>query len=113
VPTFRHGDTVTVHRRAKTGKKDPLGNAIYAFTDTAYTGVAVWAPGPGTEQTDDRDQLTTERAMLLPPGADITAYDEVTVRGLRYAVDGDPMEHISPLTGRRGGVEVNLRRVTG
>jgi hypothetical protein len=119
MPKFRRTDTVTVHRRATAGRA-PLGNETFTFTDVDYPGTVVWTEfasptrsNRGGEQTNDGDLLPERLGMLMPQGAQIDAYDEVTVRGKRYEVTGEPLEQISPITGRDVGVSVNLHRATG
>lgn len=65
------------------------------------------APGPSTENLDAANQVDTHLSVYAPSGADITATDQVRVRGELYQVVGQPRRWAGT------GVEIALRRVTG
>jgi hypothetical protein len=106
------GLTVTVLRESVSGR-DPYGNDTRTPAETAYSGCAVW-PGTTVEDAQGRTTVTTGRTVLFPDAADVVATDKVRLAdGTVWRVEGDPAQHVSPITGARGGVLVVLQRVTG
>ena len=56
-------------------------------------------------------QTHTSRTLLAPPGADILDGDVVWLPdGSRWRVTADPFHWVSPLTGRKVGVAVQIER---
>lgn len=109
---YGSGVTVDVLREGVTGR-DQFGNDIRAETATPYSACASW-PQSTTEDPQGRTTVTTGRVLLLPDGAVIGASDKVRYDdGSVWRVQGDPQQHQSAITGARGGVLVNLQRVTG
>lgn len=104
-------ESVTIHRRTA-GPPDAHGNATSTFTDVVVTALAVYR-GVTEEPGNNRDAVDTEINLALPSSADIAAEDEVTVRGVRYPVLGDPFEWVNNVTRRSWGIQVRLGRVEG
>jgi hypothetical protein len=65
------------------------------------------APGPSGENLDAANQVDTHLSVYAPPGADVTATDQVRVSGDLYQVVGAPRRWAT------AGVEIALHRVTG
>lgn len=107
---YAFGESVTLHARAVTGQ-DTYGNDVYGSTDRTVVGA--FAPAGSAELVQGRDTVTTQPAIYLPPGTDVTAVDQATVRGVTYDVDGTPADWRNPFTGRHAGIVVNLLAVTG
>jgi hypothetical protein len=115
-PPLPHGETVTLHRSGVTGQ-DEYGNDVYGLVDIPIHGCAVWprsSSRQGTsEDNDARFTVISGLNVLVPPGVEVTPTDEMTVRGERWEVDGEPGRWRSFFTGREAGTELALRRVTG
>lgn len=111
---FAHGETVTQHPCTGFGT-DELGEQAYATFGPNVTVLGVGVePVAGTEiaqRVDDAVQV--DARLYLPYSHPSTPHDEWTVRGLRYAQQGDAEQWRSPLTGWEAGCVVNLRRRTG
>jgi hypothetical protein len=108
---YPFGETVTLLRSTVTGQ-DGYGNDVRTETEVEVAGCAVWPRG-STEQTAGRATVIVGLTAVLPPGTAVAATDRMRVRGLVYAVDGEPGVWTSPLTGTEAGTEVALTRVTG
>lgn len=108
--SFALGETVTLHRRTL-GSPDSDGNDTYTDSDTTIRGVAVY-PRESTELVQGGDLNIIGLVAVFKPAITLAATDELTVRGVRWAVDGDPGQYVSPLTGATL-TKVNLTRVTG
>lgn len=104
---------VVLKTRVKSGT-DTLGNDVFTETDVPTQGV--FAPGGSAELVQGQDVVTTQPTVYLPTGTAVAATDALTVNGVPFEVDGDPLvwpPH--PMTGWQPdySVEVKLRRVTG
>jgi hypothetical protein len=108
--SFALGETVTLHRRP-VGTPNSDGNDTYTDTDTTISGVAVY-PRESTELVQGGDLNIVGLVAVFVPAITVAATDELTVRGTRWAIDGDPGQYVSPLTGK-SLTKVNLTRVTG
>lgn len=67
-------------------------------------------------QPDTLGFLLVEQAVVYVPAAyapAITAQDDLTIRGLLYRVEGQPLAERSAFTGDPGMVPVPVKRVTG
>lgn len=106
------GETVTIHRHTP-GPKDAHGNDGPAtWTDVTVSGSAV-APRQGEEPGNNRDTVIVGLTVYLPPGTVVGPADEMTVRGGRYGVVGEPGVWTNPHTGITRGVQAALERVEG
>ncbi len=109
--SFPFGDTVILHRLVPAGR-DEYGVTVRVDQPVTLERCATWA-GPSSERTDNQTQVTVDRTVVLPAGTTVLATDEVTVRGQRYTVVGQPADDRSPFTGWAPGVVVELRKVSG
>jgi len=108
-------DKVTRIRFTQTGV-DRYGNPVRSETVTMLPGAALFDPGASAA---DGEQASVQREVLVSApklywmGAwpDVTAEDEVIVRGRRYAVDGAPLDYRG--FDGSGGLQVDLRLVEG
>lgn len=107
---YPFGDTVILHTGATT--TDDRGNEVFTWTDTTVTGCPVW-PRNSSESVQAQDQRITGLWIMFPPEVPVTASDEVTVRGVRYQIDGEPGLYSNPFTGTVAGYQVALTVVTG
>ena len=119
---FPHGVTITLHHRSKTGV-DGDNNDIYGWTDYTIHSCAYW-PAGSTELTGGRDTVSTAPSVAVPlesmsqatpgPVDTITDTDEITVRGKRYEIDGEPEDYgTDPFDGWEPPLHIRLGRVTG
>lgn len=109
---FPYGETVVVHGRVD-GPPDAYGQPTFTWADLEVPGAGI-APRAGSEGAGpDRSTVIVGLTAYLPAGTMIGPRDEVTVRGERYVVDGEPGVWRSPLTGWQPGVEVALSRAEG
>lgn len=105
-------DTISVLRM--TPITDRYGNTVPGeWAPTVVAGCAVLPPQvqitATLETTDNRDHVSSIRALFAPAGTDIRATDRVQHNGTTYEVDGLP----STFPGVLAHVEANLRVVTG
>jgi hypothetical protein len=108
-PDFSVG--VYLIRRAKTGL-DSDGSDVYGDTLTLLYETVTW-PRASTENVQGGDLVITGVTMLIRPGVDLGAVDQVLVDGKRYDIDGDPAHYRSPFTGTDPGTVLQLVRATG
>ena len=65
------------------------------------------------EASDDISfKVTTEAVLYAPAGTDVRPGDGLTVRGVAYEVEGQPIGEISAFTGTQSMIPVRLRRVS-
>ena len=105
---FAAGETVVVVRAAG---RDRNGDQTGSPVETTVPGCAVWPAGTAEVQQAST-QVTADLTVMLPPGTDIVATDQVRVRGQLYRVTGQPADYRSPLTGALV-LTADLKRVTG
>lgn len=93
---------------------DGYGNAVPgADVETSLPTLGI-APRSSSEfNQPGRTAVIVGLTVFFPGGTDVLSTDRFRVRGTVYEVDGEPGDWRSPFTGRRPGVEVALKRVTG
>lgn len=109
---FTHGERITVHRATTT--RNRLGQTVSTYTDEHPTELCAFAPESTQEPRDGTEVrvVTTAKLYAPPTIAPLQPADEVTVRGHRYAVEGEGGDlWINPFSGWTPGSEVRLRRV--
>jgi hypothetical protein len=79
----------SVHRNQATGV-DKYGNATLSATVLGPFACRLEETG-STEKLDNRDAVMTTATLFLMAEADIQADDTVTVDGVTYRVEGDPV----------------------
>lgn len=64
------------------------------------------------EATDNMGDVVLVREVLafLPAGTDIRSVDRLTLRGITWTVEGEPIEEVSTFTGARAMIPVRLKR---
>lgn len=71
----------------------------------------------GQSSVEPRDgsslRITTDMVVYVPAGTVVRAGDTMTVRGLEYQVEGEPIPETNVFTGTAGMVPVTVRRTTG
>lgn len=108
--SFPFGKQIVVTTRTAAGK-DSYGNQ--AFTETQATVSGAFAPAAGTEALDAQDQVVSQPQAFLPHDTVVDMNTVLTIDGADYEVTGAPEVWVSPFTGKRPGIRVALRRVTG
>lgn len=111
-PPYPNGETITILRSGAPTQDDYGNDVPGAEEEIPVAGCAVW-PRSSSEDDRARMQVTEGLNIVAPYGTDVRPHDRARVRGLLYEVDGDPGEWRSPLTGAKGGVQIELSRVTG
>lgn len=103
---------VTVHRRVESGDLDRYGNPIFVDRDFEVAG-GLFAPGGTSEPVEvGRAPVVTAPTLYFRDSwPDIRDTDQVTVRGVRYRVDGAPADWRPLVPGGPGGLVVSLRTV--
>jgi hypothetical protein len=110
MPVFDAPESFVIHSSGVTGQ-DQDGNDVRGDTDTTTSGA--FAPEGSTELVQGEDVTLTHPTLYLTDGAPVpAATDQVTVRGERYDVDGEPQEFHNPFTGYAPGAVVKLLKVT-
>lgn len=108
---FAFPESATIVTRTKSGT-DSDGNPIWVDASTAVTGA--FAPAGSTELVQGQDTVITNPTFYLSAGSPVpTATDQLTVRGVRYEIDGEPEVYMNPFTGTRPGAVLRLNSVTG
>lgn len=111
MPIFPFPETFTIHTRGVTGT-DGDGNDIYGDTDTTTTGA--FAPAGSAELIQGQNTVLTHDTIYLADGAAVPKpTDQVTARGVRYDIDGEPEVFHNPFTGYEPGAVVKLLKATG
>lgn len=108
---FPYGETVVLHTRSVTGQ-DALGNDTLTAVDVTVTGCG-FDPGGSTENVQGQDLVTSQPTLYVPAETGVGVVDAVTVRGVRYEVDGQPASYTNPFTGWTPPLVVRLVGVTG
>jgi hypothetical protein len=108
--TVPFGETVVQHARSR-GASDSDGNETWIDTDTTRTH-AVLYPRTSTELVQGQDTNIIGLTAVFIPAITVTATDEFTARGERWAIDGLPGQFDSPFTGRTV-TQIHLTRVEG
>ena len=111
MPIFPFPETFTIHSRGVTGH-DSDGNDVYGDTDTTTTGA--FAPAGSTELIQGQNTVLSHDTVYLEDGAPVpAATDQMTVRGKRYDIDGEPQVFHNPFTGDEPGAVIRLLKATG
>lgn len=108
--TGAHGESVVQHTRTR-GTPDSLGNDTWTDTDTTRPN-AVLYPRVSTELVQGQDTNIIGLTAVFIPAITVTATDEFTARGERWAIDGLPGQYVSPFSGHTV-TQVFLTRVEG
>lgn len=102
-------ETVTLHPMST--DEGRYGENASAGDDVVITGCFAWPRG-SAETGDIANTVVTGMSLVVPPGApEIKPVDEISYRGKRYKVEGEPGEY--RMGGRPKGTIVALERVTG
>lgn len=104
---MRGTESIIIHRPSGTNR---YGEQT-GWTNRTVLGCIIV---PRTSSELDNRQVTTIVGVTVyaPPGTNVKSTDQVTTRGVRWQVDGEPGDYRSA-GGRRKVVAINLRRVEG
>lgn len=101
------------HEVYSPGQVDAHGNRKDTWAASVNVGVYAFDPGGAVEPlTPGHDRVVTTPTIYAPIGVRFGARDRVTVRGVRYEVDGDSRDWVHP-EGAPAGTVTTLRRVDG
>lgn len=111
---YPHGETVVHHRLVVVDDDDGYGQPVEEWVDAAWEGVG-FAPGTSDEPlSGGSTRVVTQARIYDPMCRAVDSGDEFTVRGRRYAVDGDASGvWTNPITGWSPGSVVELKAVSG
>lgn len=108
---FTHGEQILWHRWQSAGR-DSHGSPTGTLADPIPVENVGFAP-ESTEESGGKQVVSTAKLYCNPP-IGYGSRDQFTVRGVRYAVDGDSQGGWrNPFTGTQFGQEIQLKRVTG
>lgn len=107
---FGHGEEVLLFRGTLT--RSSVGQTRVEFAEPETITGAGFAPQTTQEPRDGTQVRVVTEALLYVDGVAIGPHDELEVRGVRYAVEGEPGGWVNPFTGWSPGTEVRLRKVT-
>lgn len=100
--TYPHGETVVVHHPGAPGEEDGYGETTPGATDDEPVhGVAV-APGDTRENLNQQATVHVEFTLYRDTPFTVEHDAQITVRGVRYEVDGAAKGWINPYTGFTG-----------
>lgn len=109
-----HGETVIVHPYREDGT-DSYGNPVTGFGADAPRPYCAVAPRVEGEDGDGLNRTMVVEGFDVYDTFDspVGPYDEVTVRGVRYAVDGEVARWRNPFVSGPDGCMFKLKRVEG
>jgi len=110
-----HGETVIVHPYLEEAGRDSYNNPIPGWGDDIARHNCAVSPRVEPEDQDRRNRTMVIAGYDVYDAFDcpVTPYDEVTVRGARYVVDGEVARWDNPFIARHSGAMYKLRRVDG
>lgn len=79
--------TITVKTKTKTGENE-YGNAVYSFTTDTFDALVGYG-STGLDYGVDRNIMTTQATIYLPPSKQIAAGAEIYIAGELYRQDGE------------------------
>lgn len=108
------GETVIVHPYREDGT-DSYGNPVAGFGDDVPRPYCAVAPRVEVEDGDGLNRTKVVEGFDVYDTFDspVGPYDEVTVRGVRYAVDGEVARWRNPFVSGPDGCMFKLKRVEG
>lgn len=105
------GETVVLLRQVAT--RDAAGSTTRTTTQTAVAGCAVrQLSATEVHEGLGHDIGTEALEVIAPPDTDVTAADQMQVRGLTYEIDGKPQPLTDATTTAEPGVRIIGRRTT-
>lgn len=102
---------MTLIRRTVSGR-DEYNNDTYSETKQAVSGCVV-QPSGSSETIQFTDQVSTDLAVFIPAGIDVSPVDAIEIDGTRYEIQGQPSEWRSPFSGNTSPTQLRVTKVTG
>ena len=108
---FPHGETLTLVSTTTTD--NGLGDTTETPVESDWGPCAVW-DRYSEESSDPSQPRVVVGLSIAGPRVSVDADDVVLRDGVRYVVDGRPVENtVSPFTGWDPGIVVNVKRAGG
>lgn len=104
------GESVFILRRA--ARNDRHGDPTVPQEPLEVPG-CIWWPRSAAEETFQRDTVREGITVMMPAGTSVLPTDRIEVRGVEYAVLGEPEVFDNPFATRSSCVVVNLTRSGG
>lgn len=106
---------VQVEKSLTTDDTDIHGNVIRAYGSPIECKVYGWAAPTSNESNaiGESNRIVHDLELFAPEDFPATAFDRVTVDGVRYEMQGDPLDFNNGPFGFRPGLVVDLKKVTG
>jgi hypothetical protein len=90
---------------------DGYGNQIRSVDGSPVTVKGYLDFGSSSEQSTDRDTVTTSWTLFLPATVTISAYDQVSYGDATFQVEGAPQQVWNPRRGLVSHIECRLSEV--
>lgn len=112
---MRYISEVVKHSKYNGTGQDPKGNDVESWAAPVDLGIYAFNPGVSSEPfvSGHDARVVTEPCVYAPPSAQVSARDRLTVRGVLFEVDGDPLDFRNPYGSEMDGLQINLRAVEG
>lgn len=109
-----HGETVTLHPYLEDAGVDRYGNPVPGFGDDVERTNCAVAPRVEREAEEPHRTMVVDGFVIYDTfDSPVGPYDELTVRGDRYVVDGEIARWRNPFTAASPGCEITVKRVEG
>lgn len=92
--------------------EDAHGNEAETWGAAVEVGIYAFDPGSSSEPRDGGDRVIVEPTVYMPPAVVFAPRDRVTVRGIKYEVEGVTRQWVHP-SGSSKGNAATLRVVSG
>lgn len=113
---IRHpfGETVIIHPYLEEAGLDDYNVPIPGWgEDIPVENVAVAPRVEPEDRPDLRNPIVSGYRLYADYDVPVGPHDEITVRGVRYQVDGEIARWQSPFTGARPGAVITVKAVEG
>ena len=106
--------TLTVLKGDATSQ-DGYGADVASWTEVEVPGCSWWPSATSEQHGGGSETATSRYGVLFPEGTAVTKLDRVRLPDVdgMWSIDGDPRQHVSPITGTVGGLYAWLEKVTG
>ena len=110
-----NGETVVIHPYVEDGGRDDYNNPAPGWGDDIPRHFCAVSPRVEEEDKGGHNRTVIVEGYDVYDTVDspVGPYDEVTVRGVRYAVDGQVARWRNPFTAGPSGCMFKLKRVEG
>lgn len=114
--SFAFGEKITVLRAPSVLDEysgDVTGLDWTLATRKTIDGCGIAPVSSGEPLLDNRTQVDSQVEVYAPYGADIKALDRLVIRGITWAVEGEPAAWRHPMTGWQPGTVIRAVKVEG